>query len=801
MNRMRYLLLYFIYVFICSVNIIAQKRIIKGIVKDAYTNNSLPFVNVIINNAQIGTSTNDQGKFELEVTDKEYVQLKLSSIGYRTYVSEVIHLSSVGNNYIELFMDPSIESINEIVIKPSIFTSKLDNPVSLKRIGIDQIEKSAGANRDISKVIQSFPGVSSTLAYRNDILVRGGGPSENKFYVDGIEIPTINHFSTQGSTGGPVGILNVDFISQVDFYSSSFPMAKSNGLSSVMEFKQLDGNDQGTDFKGVIGASELALSLSSPLSSNTTMLLSARRSYLQLLFKALDLPFLPTFTDFQFKTKTKLNSKNEISFLGFGAIDDFELNKQSGNTPENQYILSYVPVIEQESYTIGTSYKHFFTDGYLTVVLSRNYLNNTSIKYKDNEINEENLILDYKSKEIENKFRLEWDKIMSGIKINSGFLLETSKYLNNTFKKQFVNNSLTDYSYYSELELFKYGLFGSLSTPLLFNNLNATIGFRMDANSYSREMSYLLNQFGYNISLSYKITPSISMSSSVSSYNQLPAYTALGFRDEGNILINKRNGLKYINADHYVVGLDFLPNDYTKLSLEGFYKDYSDYPFSVSDSVSLASKGADFEVVGDEELIPIGEGRSYGFELMIRQNSPKGHRYILSYTYVKSEFKNIYNTYIPSSWDSRRLVTLTYNKKLKRNWDMGLKWRFVGGLPYTPVDENKTTLKNYWDIKGKEYLDYSKFNQERLANFHQLDLRIDKQYTFKKWTLGLYMDIQNVYNYKIKDPVKYILLYGENGDPVIQNPSDATSEQRYLFNKINTEEGTVLPTIGVKIEF
>ena len=207
----------------------------------------------------------------------------------------------------------------------------------MRRIGIEQIEKNAGANRDISKVIQSLPGVGSASTFRNDIFVRGGGPSENRFYIDDIEIPNINHFTTQGASGGPAGILNVDFIREVDFYSSAFPASKGNALSSVFEFKQIDVNSDKPNFKATLGASEVSLTTMAPLGEKTGLIASVRHSYLQFLFDALGLPFLPTFTDFQFKTKTRINSRNELNFLGVGAIDKFKLNPSPEPSEQNAY--------------------------------------------------------------------------------------------------------------------------------------------------------------------------------------------------------------------------------------------------------------------------------------------------------------------------------------------------------------------------------------------------------------------------------------------------------------------------------
>ncbi|WP_066628765.1 TonB-dependent receptor [Labilibacter marinus] len=779
----------------------AQTSTLKGVVKDMYSNEPLQFVNIIVYNTTNGTTTDSLGRFEFEIKDAEFIQLQLSFLGYKSLITEEIMISKIRSNFIEVPMEPSSETLSEVTVTTSPFAQKIESPVSLRRIGIDQIEKSAGANRDISKVIQSFPGVGSSVSFRNDIIVRGGGPAENKFYIDGIEIPTINHFSTQGASGGPVGMLNVDFIREVDFYSSAFPSARGNALSSVLEFKQKDGSKEQGDYKAVLGASEIAFSASGPLSEKTTAFASVRRSYLQFLFKALDLPFLPTFTDFQFKTKTRINTKNEITFLGFGAIDDFELNENASDTPENQYTLSYIPVNKQWNYTIGTNYKHYFGKSYLTLVASRSHLNNTAIKYRDNITIDENLTYDYESEEIENKFRAEINSKSGGMSINSGISLEGVNYANSTFQKVYLNGEQTDINYESELNFIKYGLFTSVGMPVLNNKVKLSLGVRLDGNNYSKAMSNMLDQISPRFSASVEISPTFYYNLNVGRYYQLPSYTTLGFRDNDGNLVNKQNNLKHIHADHYVTGFEYRANNFTKVTLEGFYKNYGNYPVSLNDSISLASKGGDFGVIGDEAVLSTGKGRSYGFEIMARQRSAKGYSFIAAYTFVRSEFTDLEGTYIPSSWDSKHLFTTTINKTFKNNWDIGLKWRFIGGTPFTPVDENTTTLKDSWDATGREQLDYSQYNQQRLDNFHQLDIRVDKSYTFKNWSLGIYLDIQNLYNQKLTEPVKYVQQLDDSGSPIIENPGADPGEQRYAFDKLFTESGTVLPTIGVIVEF
>ena len=787
--------------FLLPITLMAQNSVLKGVVKDKFSNEPLEFVNIAVVATSNGTTSDSLGQFVLQLNEKEFVQLQLSYLGYENKLTEEIMISKVRSNFIEIFMEPTSESLTEITVRSSIFARKLESPVSLRRIGIDQIEKSAGANRDISKVIQSFPGVGSTVSFRNDLIVRGGGPAENKFYIDGIEIPTINHFSTQGASGGPVGMLNVDFIREVDFYSGAFPAARGNAMSSVLEFKQKEGSSEGADYKAVLGASEVAFSASGPLSPKTTAFASVRRSYLQFLFKALDLPFLPTFTDFQFKTKTRINTKNEITFLGFGAIDDFELNSKASDTPENQYILSYIPVNKQWNYTLGANYKHYFETSYLTVVASRSHLNNEAIKYRDNIEIRDNLTFDYLSEEIENKFRVELNAKKNNLSIISGVSLESAAYLNTTFQLDYLNNEQKEINYHSDLNFAKYGIFTTLSHPFFDKRLNVAMGFRLDANSYSDKMSNVLNQFSPRFSSSLQLMPSVFFNVNMGRYYQLPSYTTLGYRDNSGMLRNKQNGIKYIYADHIVAGFEYKPNNYTKVSFEGFYKKYGNYPVSLNDSISLASKGGDFGVVGDEEVNSVGKGRAYGFELMARQRSPKGLSYVAAYTFVRSEFTDLTGKYIPSSWDSKHLFSATLNKTFKKNWDLGVKWRFIGGLPYTPVDENTTRLKVAWDATGREYLDYGRFNEKRLEDFHQLDVRVDKKYDFRNWSLGIYLDVQNLYNLKTKEPVKYIQRLDARGNALIENPDAGLDGQRYVLDKIVTENGTVLPTIGVMVEF
>ena len=780
---------------IFQTNLWAQQAMVKGRVIEVQSNEPMPFVNVIVTGTTLGTITDNEGNFKLTGLMPGFIRLQASFVGYHIVISSEFEVSNAKAAFIEIRMEKMDTEIKEVTVTASPFRKTEESPVSLKTIGIAEIEKSPGANRDISKVIQSFAGVLSSPSFRNDIIIRGGGPSESRFYLDGVEVPNINHFATQGASGGAVGILNADLIREVNYYSGAFPSNRGNALSGVFEFGQVDGNADKLNFKGSLGASEVSATLDGPLSDKTTFIVSARRSYLKLLFSALKLPFLPTFNDMQFKVRTRFDAKNELTFIGLGSVDVNNLNLDIKNPDDQQkYILGYLPVYDQWSYTLGAVYKHFWENSYQTLVLSRSHLSNSRTKYLDNDESlESNKILDYTSQEMENKIRFENNMRMDGFKANVGANIDFAQYSNTTAQKRFYGGNVININYNTKLNLMKYGLFGQISHEFLTQRLTLSAGFRMDANNYSSEMNNLLKQFSPRFSASYLLTSKWSLNLNTGRYYQLPPYTALGYK-QNNAFVNKGN-LKYISVDHFIGGLEFKPATAMQFSLEGFLKNYRNYPFSVNDQISLANKGADYGVIGDEEVVSTSKGRAYGAEFQARVRTTKGYSLNLSYTLVRSEFQDGTGTYIVSAWDSKHILSMTGTAALKRNWQVGGRFRFVGGLPYTPWDLNRSSLIAAWNLQGGPYLDNSKLNANRFGVFHQLDIRVDKSYYLKKMTLKFYLDIQNLYNYQSQSTDIVVRETDANG-----NFLTAENGTRYVLRSVKNTSGTVLPTIGVQVE-
>lgn len=783
------------FILLCCLcwNVLAAEYQIKGVVIDKSTRQPLEFVNVLVVGLGIGASTDANGNFLITQVPPGIYRLQASFLGYKTELTPEYRVNHV-TPYVQIELEEENASLNEVVVTASPFQKVPESPVSLRVIGLQEIEKAPGANRDISKVVQNYPGVAfSPMGYRNDLIVRGGGPSENRFYLDGVEIPNINHFSTQGASGGPVGLIDADLIRSVKFYSGAFPADKGNALSSVLDFSLRDGDMERNSLKATLGASEVSLSSNGHIGNKTSYLVSVRQSYLQALFKILGLPFLPAYTDASFKIKTRFDSHNELTLLGLGGIDRMKLNL--GIEGEDaEYMLSYLPEINQETYTVGGVYRHYSQRHVQSIVLSQSYLNNRNVKYRDNdESSEENLTLRLGSIEQETKLRMENTSSWSVWKVKAGFDLNYSHYKSNEYRKVFAN-ALREYDYHTDLSLWRWGMFASVDYAAPDKSFTASMGVRTDGNNYSDKMKELWRQLSPRLSVSYRLIEGLTLSGHVGLYYQLPSYTALGFKGEEGVYVNRH--LDYISVSQESLGLSWTPNENMELSVEGFYKLYGHMPFSLSDQIPLSCKGNDYGTIGNEALSSEAKGRSYGVELMFKWLLTQKLNLSSSLTIFKSEFKDgEQGSYVPSAWDNRFILNMSGTYNFPKHWSLGAKVSCIGGSPYTPYDVEKSSLVEAWNVQGRAYYDYSRYNQERLPVFGQLDVRVDKTFYLKKCMLGFYLDIQNITASKLRQP-DALMSTGQ-----IENPSAPLSEQRYVMKSIRQESGTLLPTLGITFEY
>ena len=767
---------------------------VKGTVIDKSSRQPLEFINVMIVGLNKGGVTNAEGKFSIGQVPPGIYRLQASAIGYKT-VTTPEYMLSTRDLHIQIEMEENQTELEGVTVTASPFRRDIESPVSLHIIGLQEIEKSPGANRDISRIVQSYPGVAfSPIGYRNDLIVRGGSPSENRFYLDGVEIPNINHFSTQGASGGPVGILNADLIREVNVYTGAMPRANGNALSSVLDFTLRDGDMERNSLKATLGASEVSLASNGHLGKKTSYLVSVRQSYLQFLFDMLGLPFLPTFTDAQFKLKTRFDARNELTVLGLSGIDKMKLNTKADDE-DNEYILSYLPKIQQETFTLGAVYRHYAGAHVQSVVASHSYLNNRNTKYQQNdESDPDHLMLRLRSTEQNTQLRLENSSSFRNWKVTVGTSLDYSQYSNTTFQKVYTDRAQT-FDYHTYLGIMRWGLFGTVNYTSIDERFTASLGLRADANNYSAAMKDLSDQLSPRLSLSYQLTEHWSLSGNAGLYYQLPPYTALGFKNNNGLYANKY-ALRYMQVSQGSIGLNWRKGDTFEVSVEGFYKDYDKIPLSVADGIPLTCKGNDYGVIGNELLTSTAQGRSYGAELLLKWLIAKKLNLASSFTLFKSEYRTDKESeYIASAWDNRFIFNLRGTYNLPRHWSVGMKVSCIGGAPYTPYDADKSSLVTAWNAQGKPYYDYTRYNEERLPAFTQVDIRIDKTFYLKRCMLGFYIDLQNIAGSKLKQ-ADVLMSTG-----VIKNPDAPIAEQRYVMKSLKQESGTLLPTLGITFEY
>ena len=772
-----------------STYVLAQNTgTFSGQIIDEKTQYPLEGSSVILEGTNIGVITDANGYFTFENVPAKSYNIQATYLGYESQTLYNVIVKSVGTPSLLFKLNEASEALDEIILSKSSFRTSKETPLSTQSFSAVEIETYPGGNNDITKVAQSLPGISPSIGgFRNDFIIRGGAPNESVYYLDGVEIPNINHFSTQGSAGGPVGMLNVAFIREVTLSSSAFGAEYDNPLSGVLAFEQREGNDQKYSGNVRIGASEAGATFNGPLfkrgkeRSNTTLMVSARRSYLQFVFALVGLPIRPDYWDYQWKLNHTIDERNSLTFIGLGSIDDFSVVAPDDFDVEQQAALETAPIIEQRTITLGLTWKHKFKNGtgQVNTTLSTNRLKNVFSQYQDNE-NKTGILFRNDSKEQETKLRVHATQYIKDWKVSYGLNVQQSVYTNNT------DDVVGGLGYETAIDFAKYGFFGKLSRSFANNRLSLALGLRSDADSFTNG-STLIDNLSPRLSASYMLNESSSwkLNASVGRYFKIPTYTMLGFQNNSGEFINKSN--RYTQSDHYVFGVEYNLSPSARFTVEAFRKDYSQYPVSVLDGVSLANKGAGFEVLGNEAVVDTGSGLSKGIEVLFQQKLSNNFYGILAYTLFSSEFSGIDNVRLPSVWDSGNLLTFTGGYKLPKNWEVSLRYRYAGATPFAPTD-TAATLITYPQV----IIDYSRLGENKLSTFKQGDFRLDKKWNFEKLSFNFYIEIQNFLAQENPRPDEYTLARTDEG--VLILPKELVKIER-------EERNTPFPSFGFVFDF
>jgi len=732
-----------------------------GRVYDFTTKQPIPFANVVVIGTNYGAATNKEGYYKINNLPVSTYQIRASVIGYnpQTKTDVVIQTGKPAEINFELVAEAII--LEGVTVTSDYFRKDPLEVNSIRNFSYEEIRRSPGGFEDVIRALSILPGVAQADAGRNDLIVRGGAPSENLYLINGIEVPNINHFGTQGATGGPLSYVNLDFVCETSFSTGGFSSLYGDKLSSVLNINLRDGREDRFGGKGTISASQFGLNLEGPITDNSNFIFSARRSYLDFIFKAADFAFVPEYYDVLLKADFNPHSQDAFSFLFISAFDNV---KFFNDTEDQRFDNSRILGTDQVQYVAGFTYRHLFTDGFFNIALSRNYVDYDS-RQSDSLLNP---IFTNKSKEEENSLRADLVfKLSKTSEINIGgtakLIVADYDILFPTFVTTF-SDSLPVTSLKTENTYTKFGIYTNYNS-LLFNRLTVNLGMRSDIFTALNKKVY----FSPRLSLSYALTDLTNINFSTGIYYQSPSYIWLE-------AFESNRDLRMIQVNQFVLGFDHRISADALLKVETFYKDYDNYPTSsIRHYLVLANTGAgyagsddNFSSFGLDPLIDAGFGKARGVELSVQKKLSDIPYYgIFSFTYSQSDYTSLDGVERSGSYDQNWIINLSGGYKINEFWEVSSKFRFASGKPYTPYNFDGTqNIINY--------------NTRRIKSAHSLDVRVDKRWYFSGWTLITYLDIQNIYNQKNQSGIRW--------------------DRREMRTDESSSIG-ILPSIGISAEF
>lgn len=744
------------------INIFSQTGEIRGRVLEHNTKLPLPYANILIIGTDIGASTDIDGYYVIKNVPVGIYLLRASIVGYKSQIKPDVMIKPGKSIQIDFELDLETIEINEVVVKADYFDKDNIEPVSLRKFTQEEIRRSPGGFEDVIRALSTLPGIAQADAGRNDLIVRGGAPSENLYIVDGYQIPNINHFGTQGATGGPISFINLDFVKDVSFSTGGFPVIYGDKISSVLRINLIEGDYSKLGGKLTLSATSFGADIQGPIRTNkSSFIFSARRSYLDFIFKSAGFSFVPEYYDVFSKFDYKINNTNSLSFLFIGAFDNVKFfNDTQDKKLKNSRILGS----DQIQYISGLNYKQVFSNGYMDLRYYRNFTDYNSLQSDTSDLP----IFKNISREEENNLQLDIvHKFYKNFEFNFGALIKFIEFdaeiLFPSFRTSF-NEILPHLNFKKNENFIKSSSYANVNY-ILSEKLTTNFGLRFDYFNAIEKSSYITPRF----SISYMLSDKINLNFSTGIYKQFPSYIWL-------IAYEQNNRLKAINATQYVLGIDYLLREDTNIKLETFLKNYSNYPTSeLRPYLVLANTGAgfsgsddNFSSYGLDPLVSSGSGLARGFEFSVQKKMSEIPLYgIFSLTYSKSDFTALDGIKRSGSYDQNWIINLSGGYRFNMYWEFSTKFRFASGRPYTPFDNS-----------GKQSIE--QYNQRRLKSFHSFDIRLDRRWLFDKWILIAYIDLQNVYNKR--------------------NLSGVRWDKEKMMVDETTSIG-ILPSIGITAEF
>ncbi len=737
--------------------------IIKGRVIDSETKAPLPGVSVLIAAPAMGANADVDGNFTIKNVPVGNYTLKFSCIGYDPLSKTDIIVKPKRITFVNAELNVSPLQMNDVVVTNRYFSRMEDQPTSSINFSSEEIRRAPGSAGDVSRIIMGLPSIAKVNDQVNSLIVRGGSPMENAFYIDNIEIPNINHYPTQGSSGGPIGLLNVDFIQDVEFSSGGFSSAYGDRLSSVMELSFREGNRDELDGQLDMAFAGFGFTGEGPIANGKgSWLFSARRSFLDLLVDAIGTGVAPEYSDYQGKLVYDPTPNDKLTLLGVMGIDYIGFDKDQA-VEDGNITYGKSDIIEGVS---GVNWRHLWNaKGYSNTSVSYiatksvadhyeartdlNLIDNNSLEYAVQLRN-----VNFYRFNPSNQLEFGVDGKIVGADYDN-FISEYTDALGNTTPENRIDKRISSQ---------KVGAFASY-TWKPFDRLSLTPGARFDYFAYN-ENSHVSPRF----SVSYKISEKTSINGAAGIYYQNLPLIILSQREE-----NK--DLKDPVAYHYILGINHLLTENTRLTLEVYDKEYDNFPLDPTTPALFVLDELSYRYgffFDHATLVDNGKAYSRGVELTIQKKLAADFYGLVSGSYFRSRYQDLNGVWKDRVFDNRYTFSAEGGYKPNNKWEFSLRWIYAGGAPYTPFDIAASEAIN------RGVFDGSKINEVRYSDYHSLNIRFDRRFNFKGSNLIFYFSVWNAYNQK------NVASYYWNE---IENKKDTTNQWGFL------------PIFGLEYEF
>lgn len=703
--------------------------VIHGVVSDMDTHAPIPGVEVRVKGLAQKTVSDAKGIFHFDRVPVGTVVLEFTHEQYAAMSKPDIVVKS--GKPIRVIMELSFQLKESVTVKGGFFSREETQQSSLSVMTNEEIRRNSGSGGDISRVISALPSIARVNDMVNSLVVRGGSPSENSFFIDNIQIPDINHFTTPGSTGGAIGLLNVDLIRDVRFYAGGFPVQFGDRLSSVMDISFREGSREKIEMQAGLDMAGFGLTGEGPLfNKKGSWLISLRRSYLDLISNAISMgDIVPRYSNFQGKVNFEPSAYTQLTLLAVAGIDTVKWEREMAIEDGN----SDYGGIDGSLYTVGLNWRQVWKrGGYSNTSFSVSGIRNASNFY-DTDSGESSYSNTTRELQLNirsvNHFRINPQlQFQCGLELQRAFDDLEYKLPGYT---DLWGNQVPDESLVRDLLSWYSGGFAQFTWDP-FQKITFKLGGRIQYSSCTDRAS-----FDPRAAFSWQVSANLALNASFGIFRQNLPLT----------LLNQNpacRDLKTPLARHFILGLSQLLGSGVRLTIDAYYKDYDHFPVDPDQPgafyVDELIYGGDY--MPHQVLIDNGKARSYGVELSLQKKLAEKIYGMVCASWFRSRYKDFNGIWRNRVFDNRVIFAVEGGYKPDHRWELSLRWTYAGGTPYTPFDIEKSTAFE------SGILDLSRINGERNPSIHSLNVRCDRRFYFKKTNLILYLDIWNAYNQK-----------------------------------------------------